>query len=199
MLKSMLILFTMGVITMSAKAQDSDTAKYKEVQETKQSDIINVSADDLWELVGPGFADVHHWSRAVDHATVSGEPQFEGATCSERYCDINAKGFTSISEELIEYNESEKTLAYKAYAGLPGFVHYVQNRWVIMEVGPGQSRLQMTITVRMKPFMGSLMGGMFRKNLNTTIDGVMEDLKIYSETGNISEAKRQRITDLASA
>ena len=107
--------------------------------------------------------------------------------------------FSKISEELIEYSDSDRVLAYGAKEGLPGFVLMAQNRWEIIEVGPGQSQIRMTITMHMKPFMGTLMGGMFRKNLNNTINGVMEDLKIYAETGTISEAKRQRVADLANA
>ena len=80
---------------------------------------------------------------------------------------------------------------------MPSFVVFAQNRWEILEAGPGQSRIRMTITMRMKPFMGTIMGGMFRKNLNKTLDGAIEDLKIYAETGVVSEEKRQRIEKLA--
>jgi len=47
--------------------------------------------------------------------------------------------------------------------------------------------------------MGAMMGGMFKKKLNTTIDGVISDLKIYAETGEISTEKKERNEKLAMA
>ena len=41
--------------------------KYKEVKMSKPV-AINVSADALWEIIGPGFADAGKWSTAVDHS-----------------------------------------------------------------------------------------------------------------------------------
>ncbi len=35
---------------------------------TKTSGIINVSADELREIVGPGFNNVSEWASSVDHA-----------------------------------------------------------------------------------------------------------------------------------
>ena len=45
--------------------------------------------------------------------------------------------------------------------------------------------------------MGTLMGGMFRKNLNNTIDSVIDDLTYYAENGRISAAKQARLAYLA--
>lgn len=187
----------MTVSGMGTMAQSETNKKNKEIKQTRMSEVINVSANDVWKIVGPGFEDAWKWSTAVDHSEGSGEAQFDGATCNERYCEINAKGFNKINESLVEYSDADQILAYQVNAGLPGFVTYVQNRWRIVEVGPGQCQLEMTITMRMKPFMGTLMGGMFRKNLDKTISGVMRDLKVYAETGEISEEKKKRMDRLA--
>ncbi len=197
MYKSLLILTVMTVSGMGTMAQSETNKKNKEIKQTRMSEVINVSANDVWKIVGPGFEDAWKWSTAVDHSEGSGEAQFDGATCNERYCEINAKGFNKINESLVEYSDADQILAYQVNAGLPGFVTYVQNRWRIVEVGPGQCQLEMTITMRMKPFMGTLMGGMFRKNLDKTISGVMRDLKVYAETGEISEEKKKRMDRLA--
>ena len=57
----------------------------------------------------------------------------------------------------------------------------------------------MTITMHMEPFMGWLMGSMFRRNLDKATTSVRDDLKIYAETKGISEAKKKRIAKLAKA
>ena len=40
--------------------------------------------------------------------------------------------------------------------------------------------------------MGSLMGGMFKANLNKAIPTIIQDLTIYAETGEISDTKKKR-------
>ena len=63
-------------------------------------------------------------------------------------------------------------------------------------IGPNQCKTEMTVTMHLKPLMGFLMGGMFKKNIHKILDEVIEDLKIYAETGKISEAKEKRIAQL---
>ena len=198
MIRRLAILTVLGITAMGATAQES-AKKYKEIKQQKIGPVMNASAADVWQIVGPGFEDAYKWSTAVDHSVGSGEPEFEGATCSKRSCEINAKGFSDIGEQVIEYSDANRVLAYDVVAGLPGFVSSVTNQWTVVEVGPNQSQLQMAITVRMKPFMGAMMGGMFKKKLNTTIDGVISDLKIYAETGEISTEKKDCNEKLAMA
>ena len=46
--------------------------KYKVVELTKSLNV-NVSAEKLWDIFGPGFADAGKWSTAIDHSAGSGE------------------------------------------------------------------------------------------------------------------------------
>ena len=186
----------MATSVMGNPAQTGKKNKYKEIKQTKVSTIFNVSADAIWQIVGPGFSNASTWSRAVDRATTSGEPDFEGAPCSNRSCELNASGFDKISETIIEYNPEERRLGYSVDSGLPGFVIYMANNWHIREVGANQSQVEMTVTIHLKPFMGTLMGNLFRKNVNKVLDEAIEDLRIYAETGEVSEAKRKRVAEL---
>jgi hypothetical protein len=38
--------------------------------------------------------------------------------------------------------------------------------------------------------MGALLGPMMKRKFNGTIDQVSEDLRVYAETGQVSDAKR---------
>ena len=170
--------------------------KYKEVKMSK-SMVVNVSSDDLWQIIGPGFADAGKWSTAIDHSAGHGEGKFDGATCDTRSCDLSAKGFSSVNERITEYNDSNKTLAFDVFEGMPGFVTHANNRTVITDLGNGRSKADLQITMHMKPFMGMLLGGVFKKNLNSVIDSVLDDLKIYAETGKPSSQKMARMAKLA--
>ncbi|MBO6518061.1 MAG: SRPBCC family protein, partial [Bacteroidia bacterium] len=147
--------------------------------------------------VGPGFENVGVWSTAVDHAVGSGTPEFEGATCTTRGCDLNAKGFNSIVETLTEYDQESMQLAFDIVEGLPGFVLSARSHWQVVALTDSTSTMNVTSTVQMKPFLGSLMGGAFKRNANRIIPTILEDLKVYAETGDVSESKRKRMEVLA--
>ena len=168
----------------------------KEVKMAK-SLTVNVSADDLWQIVGPGFSEAGKWSTAVDHSEGHGEGQFDGATCDTRSCDLSAKGFTSVNEKVTEYDAPNRTMSFDVIEGMPGFVTYTNNRTVITPLGDKSSKAELQITMRMKPLMGWLMGGMFKKNLSNLIDSALDDLKVYAETGQPSGRKQARMKKLA--
>ena len=165
--------------------------------EVQKEIIINVSAAQLWEMVGPGFVDVYKWSSNVDHAEGKGTPEFDGASCSERYCDVNVKGFSSISEKVTKYSDKDMTLAYAVTEGMPGFVTKAVNDWTVVPVGENQSKLVMKGEFGSKGMMGWMMNGMMEKKMNETLDTVLNDAKVYAETGKISIAKEKRIAELA--
>lgn len=169
---------------------------YKEVKMSKSVDVA-VSADKLWEIIGPGFADAGIWSSAVDHSEGKGEAQFEGATCDTRSCDLSAKGFSSVNERITEYDRENKILAFDVYEGMPGFVLYANNRTEIFTAGEEKSTAKLQITMHMKPFLGRLMGGMLSKNLSNLIDSALDDLKVYAETGEPSERKKIRMAKIS--
>lgn len=170
--------------------------KYKEVKMSKPVTIA-VSADVLWKIIGSGFADAGKWSTAVDHSAGHGEGKFDGATCDTRSCDLSAKGFESVNERITEYDVSNRTLAFDVIEGMPGFVTYMNNRTVITDLGESKSKAELQITMHMKPFMGWLLGGMLKKNLNNLLDSALDDLKVFAETGKPSARKQSRMKKLA--
>ena len=169
--------------------------KRKEVKMSK-SLVVNVSANELWQIIGPGFTEAGIWSTAVDHSVGHGEGKFDGASCDTRSCDLSAKGFSSVNERITEYDANNRTMAFDVIEGMPGFVTYMNNRTVITDLGQGRSKAELQITMQMKPFMGSLLGGMLKKNLSNLIDSALDDLKVYAETGKPSARKQARMKKL---
>ena len=158
---------------------------------------INVSADELWQLVGPGFVEVYKWSSNVDYATGSGESKFAGAVCSERACEVNVMGFSSIKEKLTNYDQEKMSLTYEVNDGMPGFITKAENQWTVVPISHGRSKLVMKAVFRSKGLMGTLMNAMMKKKMDETLVTVLNDAKVYAETGEISSAKRQRMSELA--
>ena len=182
---SLIALFTLNTSIMAQKGFELE----KEI-------TINVPAEQLWEMVGPGFIEVYKWSSNVDHAEGQGTSEFEGAVCSERFCDVNVKGFSKISEKLTKYDEGTMNLAYEVKEGMPGFVTKAVNDWTVVSVGENQSKLVMRAQFASKGLMGSLMNGTMKKKMNETLETVLNDAKVYAETGQPSNHKKERMAYL---
>ncbi len=186
LLQSLILLFTLNQSAMAQKGFDIE----KEI-------TINVSAAQLWDMVGPGFIDVYKWSSNVDHAEGKGISSFEGAVCDERFCDVNVKGFSKISEKLVNYDEQSMNLAYTVQNGMPGFITLAKNDWTVVPVNANTSKLVMKGTFRSKGLMGTLMNGVMKKKMAETLETVLNDAKVFAETGEISIAKKERNQELA--
>ena len=109
---------------------------------------------------------------------------------------MNAKGFRSIKEKLVQYDTKKHELTYEVYDGFPGFVKLASNHWTVKNLSPTTSQVEMNVTMKMKPFMGSLMGGVMNKKINRLLPTVLNDLKVYVETGEVSESKAARMASL---
>lgn len=170
---------------------------YKEMILNGQSEVINISAEKLWEIVGPGFADAGIWSTAVDQSEGAGTGGFEGAEFGERVCELNTSGFDHVSEKLTQYNVAKMELAYKVQTGMPSFVTFAENHWTIIKVGENQSVVKLKLTMHMTKIMGGLMGGMMKMKLKNLFQLVFNDLKVYAETGHVSKEKAKRMAKLS--
>lgn len=158
---------------------------------------IDVPAEVLWKFIGPGFIEVYQWSSNVDHAEGRGTSEFQGAVCSERFCDVNVKGFNKISERLSKYDQDKQHLAYEVTDGMPSFITHASNEWSVLPLSVNQSKLRMKAIFRSKGILGALMNGLMKKKMNDTLETVLNDAKIYLETGEVSMAKQKRIEQLA--
>lgn len=181
-----IMLLTFSTATMAQKGFDVE----KEI-------TINVSAEEIWNLVGPGFVDVYKWSSNVDHASGKGQSEFEGAACSERFCDVNVSGFSSISEKLTNYSADNMTLTYQVQDGMPGFIELAENTWTIVPVDATHAKLIMAAKFRVSGLMGGMMKGSMKRKMEKTLSLVLNDAKVYMETGEVSALKAERMEKLA--
>ena len=92
------------------------------------------------------------------------------------------------------FKDDQKELAYELTEGAPGFVKLVKNHWKVHEISANQSTVEMNVTMNLSKFMGFFLGGAITKQMSKTVKLVQSELKIYAETGEVSEAKKAQIT-----
>ena len=185
----MLIGLALTIFNSTVMAQKEK--KYKAIKMDRQSDVINVSADSLWNIVRQ-FDDVAIWSSAMDKITLHGEPEFEGATCNSRTCE-SAQGFGTVKEKMTLFNNELRELAYESTEGGPNFLLYGQNHWTIVELGPKKSALKVDFEMHLKRFSGFFISGIIKNAISKGLPVFFSDLKTYAETGEVSKAKKDRI------
>lgn len=190
------MLAAMAITTFKSNAMLKEKKEYKEVKVFETSEVINVSADSLWNIVKQ-FDNVGEFFTGIDHAEGRGEPEFEGATCSERTCHVNLKGYSEVYEKLTLFEPETRELAYEFTGGGPGFLLFARNHWKIEEVGPNSCILKMEATMHLKKFAGTLFGGKLKRTIERELPISLQELKLYAETGEVSETKKARKAQLA--
>jgi len=186
-----IILTGLALVTINIQGKAKET-KRKIIKETLTSDIINVSADSLWAICRE-FDKNAEWTSTLNHSFGSGEPIHVGANCSTRTCETSFGKGGKVVEELTMFSDDKMELAYDQIEGAPGFITYAHNHWKVIEVGPNQSKLEMNVNIHMKKFAGFFLGRAIAKVMKKHVNIVLDEIKIYVETGDISEAKKKQI------
>jgi hypothetical protein len=94
---------------------------------------IEASAAAVWELIGPGFADIGTWASAIAHSA----PTADGRG---RVCTVSGvPGIDQVVEQVVTHDPDARTLTYLAQ-GMPAFVTEARNQWRIEPIGPQRTR-----------------------------------------------------------
>ena len=155
---------------------------------------INANANVVWEILGPKFLQISEWACTIKSSTnnESVTKSFEDAPAGGRFCDV--KGFGVIDERIIHYSSSKREITWSAASDkIPGFVSGLKNAFSINVIDDNNCRITSNITAEASGIQGFLLGGVMKKSFNKTLAGFFKDLKIYAETGAISEGKQKEL------
>lgn len=186
------LLTVVGLTVLNFKGMAQEK-KQKIVNEVLTSQIINVSADSLWAICRE-FDKTAQWTSTLKHSYGTGEPQHKGASCSTRICDTSFGKGNQVAEKLILFSDDTKELSYNLIKGAPSFITLANNHWKVFEVASNKSKIEMNITLHMKRFAGFFLGRIITTQMKKQINIVLDELKIYAETGKVSEAKKKQMT-----
>lgn len=99
-------------------------------------------------------------------------------------------GFTD--ERFTRYDAAEKTFSFSVEAEkIPSFFKNMESTWKVEATGPNASRVTTKVAGEATGVMGAVMSPIMKRKFNGTINDLYADLKVYAETGQVSEAKRK--------
>ena len=147
---------------------------------------LDASSEHVWHILANRFHDVGEWATIIN-VSERLKTQTGGAGVADRVCDTPDGIF---KEQVTSFDEQARTFSYVAYEGLPGFVRKGGNTWGVRAVGRGKTEVHMCMEFDLNPIADVLMGWMLKRQMGKAADGVLADLKVYAETGEVSESKR---------
>lgn len=154
---------------------------------------IEADADRVWEVVAHEFDSVGTWSSAVQASSANLDAAVpEGATVGGRVC---ATDFGDLKETFTSYSEADMRFTF-VVTGMPGFITHAQNTVAVRPAGPGAARVSLEITMDTNA-VGKLMGPMFAIKLKSTLNTLLDELKVYVEQGELSAKKRKQLAKAA--
>ena len=159
----------------------------------RRDTTIDLTVEELWRILSDGFSDVGSWASLVNWSKPNPEAidTLDGAPTGGRICDVPGFGLTD--ERIIRFDVESHTIGYGVIAEkIPGFVSNVQNIWSLREAGPEATRVSLNLTADVRGIRGIVMGPMMKSRFGKAIDRSIEDLRVYAETGDVSDHKRRR-------
>jgi hypothetical protein len=146
---------------------------------------IEASAAAVWELIGPGFADIGTWASAIAHSA----PTADGRG---RVCTVSGvPGIDQVVEQVVTHDPDARTLTYLAQ-GMPAFVTEARNQWRIEPIGPQRTRASFIADVDVSglarlatPLLGLGLRALGRRTLR--------ELRQVVEHGQPTARKRRQI------
>jgi len=176
MKKGVALLLVMTAFNSTIMAQQ----KVKEINRDLQ---INSPIEEVWQVVGHEYAEAYKWASSLKHSEALDSVSLNGSSCTERGCDID--GFGQITEKMLAYSDEEHLLSYEVTSGLPKFVIKTENTWKLSTTTEGKTNVEVRMKMQTKGFLGWLLGGIMERKTEKLLDGSLEELKYYVETGKI--------------
>ncbi|MFT6337617.1 MAG: carbon monoxide dehydrogenase subunit G [Saprospiraceae bacterium] len=87
-------------------------------------------------------------------------------------------------------------LSYEAIQGMLEMMAKATNEMTVVSNSQNKSKIVVNMEWKVRGPLEEKMSNMMNDNLTTLIDVFLNDIKVFAETGKVSEAKQKRIDEL---
>jgi hypothetical protein len=140
--------------------------------------IIPAPADEVWDVIGPGFDRFGGWASAV-------------LTGTGRVCQTGIRLVPQVTETLTAYDDAARSLTYEA-SGMPAFVTLARNTWTVTPIDADRCRVSLHARFDTRGFLGVLGRWAILTRARRTSRHLADDLRHYLETGEPSPRKQRQ-------
>ena len=150
---------------------------------------IEASADRVWRILGHQFASIGEWATAIDGSRPAVE---QTDALPGRVCQTGMRAFPSVTERIVAFDESKRTLTYEA-TGLPALLDEARNTWQVSPLGQRRARARFDGVLETRGVAGLLIALPLGLRMRRETRLVLYDLKHYAEHGTPSTSKQRRL------
>jgi hypothetical protein len=154
--------------------------------------IVNATADAVWEVVAHRFDRIGDWATVIPSSTAIAEPSGVGAPVAGRVCHTGLRLAPEVTETVVVYDDTARTLTYQATAGLPAFLAMARNHWQVTALDGGRTEVRFTAQVEVRGLVGRLSWWVLLLRVRRSGRHLLADLKHYVEDGTPSPRKRRQ-------
>lgn len=156
---------------------------------------INTNIQHVWEVAAVDFANSAKWMTGVFHSSAHQNGGIENLHCQGRICVLdNKSGGLKAEENILTFNDETYTLGFEV---LPikekGLQLPINKNTVTMnlkEINDNCTLVTWQCDVELK-FVGLMLAPLLKLGLRKAFSDLLNDLKVYCETGQVSEKKRK--------
>ena len=148
--------------------------------------VIERSANDVWKVMGNGFAQIHVWSSFFKDSKPTGESKFDGIDFSARDTLVQGGGNT---HTLDVFDAENHVLSYTVTAGAPPFANKAEAEWALEIIDEHSCRASIDVKIELKDVVPAEKAKEVNAWLGKSSENMLEELKHYVETGNLHERK----------
>lgn len=162
--------------------------------EIKRTFTVDKPIERVWDVLGNDYGGACKWGTGLYHSEGKDAPTLPDAEFDKRYCETNVG---NITEKVLIFDPRHYRLQYAVIDGFPGFVKSGINTWTLRELADDKTQVDVHFIAVLGGLMGTIMKPMMRWQLSSTFDQVLEDFKVYVETGKPSAKKAKELRKLA--
>ena len=127
---------------------------------------INKNTDDVWEVMGKQFGDVHLWSSNFKNSKPAGDKIFEGIDYSQRIT-LTDRGETI--QVLDTFDSANYKLTYHSSKGLPEIAKTAVGIWSLKPIQNNQTMVVLEFNMESKNIIGYLLSPIIKLNFPLTL------------------------------
>lgn len=158
----------------------------------KNQITINASAKKIWDVLANDFENISLWASVITKSkAITGIPSPKGAKVGGRIC--SAPGFSEAQEEFTYYDEQSMRYGYKGTKGLPFFIKYAENNWVVRSLEGDKSMVEWEAEVDFNLFPGLFIAPIFKLVMGRKSSHMGEELKYYVENNQPHPRKQKQL------
>ena len=148
---------------------------------------VNSSVDAVWEVLGNQFGDVAKWASIISQSELSATPIVAGTTRSTNTTNGPTK------QRVTSFDPANHRLAYEAISGAPFFIKSIDAMWSLSAITEQSTKLVLDFSFETKGIAGVFLGPVAKIKLGKVGDALLDDFKVYVETGVVSDRKKKAI------